>query len=249
MPRKISSPESTPPPTDNCILVGTSGFGYTEWRGTFYPQDLPTKKFLAYYAQHFQTTEINNTFYRIPTTALTQSWYSEVPEDFQFTLKLSQEITHRRKLKDVGAEMQRFLDGAAALKEKLAIVLVQLPPFFRKETGTLAEFLNNFSSRAKFAFEFRHPSWFSDDIYELLKAQRCALAVVEKEEGQGADAPRLATGPFVYMRLRKGEYSKAELEEWARWIRSQAVNVYCYLKHDEKAPLLARKMLEALKAT
>jgi uncharacterized protein YecE (DUF72 family) len=249
MPRVISAPESTRSPLSNRVLVGTSGFGYTEWRGSFYPQELPTKKFLAYYAQHFHTTEVNNTFYRIPTRALTQTWYSEVPEDFRFTLKLSQEITHRRKLKNVGAEMQRFLDGAAALNEKLAIVLVQLAPFFRKETETLAQFLNDFSASAEFAFEFRHASWFSDDIYELLKAHQCALAVVEKEEGEGADSPRLVTGPFVYMRLRKGDYSKAELGEWAKWIRSQRANVYCYLKHDEKAPLLAREMLEALRET
>jgi uncharacterized protein YecE (DUF72 family) len=228
------------------ILVGTSGFSYPEWRGSFYPQELPAKKFLSYYAQHFSTTEINNTFYRIPTTKLVQGWYPEVPADFRFTLKLNQEITHRKKLKDVDGEMRRFLDGAAALKEKLATILVQLPPFYRKDMATLDTFLGRFAAHGKFVFEFRHASWFSDEVYELLRTHQCALAVVEKEEGEGADAPRLVTGPFLYMRLRKGEYSKPELEAWARWIDAQSADVYCYLKHDEKAPLLAQQMLEAL---
>ena len=228
------------------ILVGTSGFSYAEWRGKFYPPDLSPKKFLSYYAQHFRTTEINNTFYRLPTPALVGNWRDEVPTEFQFTLKVSQIITHRKKLKAVDSEMHRFLEGAAALKEKLAILLVQLPPFLRKDLGTLEEFLNSFSSQARFSFEFRHSSWFCDDLYELLRKHRCALAVVEKEEGEGADAPREVTAPFVYMRLRKGEYSDAELGDWAEWIRRQTVDVFCYLKHDDEAPLLAKRLLRAL---
>lgn len=228
------------------ILVGTSGFSYTEWRGKFYPSDLPPKKFLAYYAQRFPTTEINSTFYRIPTAALVGNWYDEVPTQFQFTLKVSQIITHRKKLKTVDAEMQRFLQGAAALREKLATLLVQLPPFFRKDLETLENFVGKFSSEARLSFEFRHPSWFCDELYQLLRRHQCALAVVEKEDGEGAEAPREVTAPFVYMRLRKGEYSDSELEDWAKWIRQQTVDVFCYLKHDDEAPLLARRLLKAL---
>jgi uncharacterized protein YecE (DUF72 family) len=228
------------------ILVGTSGFSYPEWRGKFYPKELPPKKFLSYYAQHFSTTEINNTFYRIPTPQLVQGWYKEVPERFLFTLKLSQEITHRKKLKDVDDQMRRFLEGAAAMKEKLATLLVQLPPFFRKDTGTLGDFLVKFSQKARLALEFRHDSWFSDDVFELLRTHQSALAVVEKEEGEGAGAARQVTGPFIYMRLRKGEYSKPELLDWARWIRAQTADVFCYMKHDEEAPLLANRLLGAL---
>ncbi|MGH9425925.1 MAG: DUF72 domain-containing protein [Terriglobia bacterium] len=228
------------------ILVGTSGFSYTEWRGKFYPPELSPKKFLSYYAQHFSTTEINNTFYRIPTPALVGNWHDEVPAQFKFTLKVSQIITHRKKLKGVDSEMQRFLEGAAALKEKLATLLVQLPPFLRKDLDTLEDFLNKFSSRARLSFEFRHASWFCDDLYQLLRRHECALAVVEKEEGEGAEAPREVTAPFVYMRLRKGEYSDAELEDWAKWIRRQTVDVFCYLKHDDEAPLLAKRLLKAL---
>lgn len=228
------------------ILVGTSGFSYAEWRGKFYPPELSSKKFLSYYAQHFTTTEINNTFYRLPAPALVGAWHDEVPPEFQFTLKLSQIITHRKKLKSVDSEMQRFLDGAAALKQKLATLLIQLPPFLRKDLVTLEEFLNKFSSRARLSFEFRHPSWFCDDLYALLQRHQCALAVVEKEEGEGEGAHKEVTGPFVYMRLRKGEYSEAELENWAEWIRQQSVDVFCYLKHDDEAPLLAKRLLKAL---
>jgi len=228
------------------ILVGTSGFSYPEWRGKFYPPDLSPKKFLSYYAQHFSTTEINKTFYRIPTEALVGNWRDEVPADFRFTLKVSQAITHRKKLKSVDSEMKRFLESAAALKEKLATLLVQLPPFLRKDLATLEEFLDKFSAHARLSFEFRHASWFCDDLYRLLQNHQCALAVVEKEEGEGAERPREITAPFVYLRLRKGEYSDAELEDWAEWIRRQTVDVFCYLKHDDEAPLLAKRLLKAL---
>src|SRR5262245_6493072 len=182
------------------IRVGTSGFSYTEWRGKFYPADLSPKKFLSYYAQHFPTTEVNNTFYRIPTPTLVRNWRNEVPPEFQLTLKVSQIITHRKNLKEVEPEMQSFLEGAAALSEKLATLLVQLPPFFRKEIETLEDFLKRFSSQARLAFEFRHRSWFCDDVYQLLRQHQCALAVVEKEEGDVAEAPREVTAPFIYMR-------------------------------------------------
>ncbi|HWO02856.1 MAG TPA: DUF72 domain-containing protein [Blastocatellia bacterium] len=229
------------------ILVGTSGFAYKEWKGTFYPEDLPAKKYLSFYAEHFPTTEINNTFYRMPTTKLTEGWYVEVPDGFSFTLKLSQRITHFKRLKNVDEEMEFFLTSAAALKEKLGPILVQLPPNFKKDLGVLDEFLAKFASRGRLAFEFRHDSWFDDDVFELLRKHKAAFGVVEKEDdGKGADAPREVTGPFVYMRLRKGEYSGEEMIEWARWIRSQTVPVYCYLKHDDLAPTLAKNLLKSL---
>jgi uncharacterized protein YecE (DUF72 family) len=246
MARQPSEPEGPSSTIPRRILVGTSGFSYMEWRGEFYPPDLSPRKFLSYYAQHFATTEINNTFYRFPTPAVVGAWHAEVPAHFQFTLKVSQIITHRKKLKAVDSEMRRFLDGAAALKEKLATLLVQLPPFFRKDLATLEEFLDTFSSQARLSFEFRHPSWFCDDLYQLLRKHQCALAIVEKEEGEAGEAPREVTAPFIYMRLRKGEYSDAELMDWAKWIRQQTVDVFCYLKHDDEAPSLARRLLKAL---
>jgi uncharacterized protein YecE (DUF72 family) len=228
------------------ILVGTSGFAYKEWKGSFYPADLPAKKYLSYYAEHFPTTEINNTFYRMPTGKLCESWYPEVPDGFSFTLKLSQRITHFKRLKNVENEMNFFLESASALKEKLGPILVQLPPNFKKDAEVLEGFLTGFATKAKLAFEFRHDSWFADDVYDLLRKYRTTLGVVEKEECEGPDTPREVTGSFVYMRLRKGDYSKDEMLDWARWIKSQSVPVYCYLKHDDLAPVLANALLDAL---
>jgi uncharacterized protein YecE (DUF72 family) len=236
----------TKPKTVNQVLVGTSGFAYKEWKGSFYPEDLPAKKYLSYYAGRFHTTEINNTFYRMPTVKLCEGWYAEVPDDFSFTLKLSQRITHFKRLKNVDDEMNFFLESAAGLKEKLGPILVQLPPNYKKDADVLDAFLSAFATKAKLAFEFRHESWFTDDVYDLLRKHRTTLGVVEKEEDEGPDTPRVVTGSFVYMRLRKGDYSKDELLDWARWIRSQSVPVYCYLKHDERAPILANALLEAL---
>jgi len=227
------------------VFVGTSGFSYKEWRGIFYPEDLPAKKYLSFYAERFHTTEINNTFYRLPTTKLTEGWYAEVPADFSFTLKLSQKITHFKKLKNVDEEMGVFLRAADALQTKLGPILVQLPPTFKKDVPVLEEFTAKFSPGRKLAFEFRHESWLDEEVFELLRRHACAFGVVETEDPHKA-TPREVTGPFVYMRLRKGEYSEGELAEWAEWIRSQSVDVYCYLKHDERAPVLAEELLAEL---
>lgn len=230
------------------ILVGTSGFAYKEWKGSFYPKELPAKKYLSFYAEHFSTTEINNTFYRMPTLKLVEGWYAEVPDEFSFTLKLSQRITHFKRLKNVDEEMDFFLSSAAGLKEKLGPILVQLPPNFKKDIAVLEEFLGRFASRARLAFEFRNDSWFDNGLFELLRKHNAAFGVVEKEEDdKGMNAPREVTGSFVYMRLRKGEYTAEEMIEWARWMRSQTVPVYCYLKHDVRAPILANALLAALK--
>lgn len=230
----------------NQILVGTSGFAYKEWKGSFYPTDLPAKKYLSYYAEHFRTTEINNTFYRMPTAKLCEGWFAEVPDSFSFTLKLSQRITHFKRLKNIDDEMNFFLESAAGLKEKLGPILVQLPPNYKKDTDVLDAFLTAFATRGKLAFEFRHESWFADDVYDLLRKHNTTLGVVEKEEGEGPETAREVTGSFVYVRLRKGAYSKDEMLDWARWIQSQSVPVYCYLKHDERAPILANELVAAL---
>src|SRR3989441_1559825 len=192
------------------VFVGTSGFAYKEWKGSFYPEDLPAKKYLSFYAQHFSTTEINNTFYRMPTAKLCEGWYAEVPDGFSFTLKVSQRITHFKRLRNVDDDMNFFLESAAGLKEKLGPILVQLPPNFKKDTDVLEAFLTTFASRGKLAFEFRNESWFSDDVYDLLRKHKTTLGVVEKEEGEGPENPREVTGSFVYMRLRKGDYSNDE---------------------------------------
>jgi len=238
------TPEKSP--STSQVLVGTSGFAYKEWKGSFYPEKLPARKYLSYYAEHFCTTEINNTFYRMPTPKLCEGWYAEAPEGFSFTLKLSQRITHFKRLKNVDDDMSFFLDSAANLKEKLGPILVQLPPNFKKNLDVLEAFLEKFAKQGRLAFEFRHASWFDDELFELLRKYHTAFGVVEKEEGESGVTPREVTGPFVYMRLRKGDYSEEEMLEWARWIQEQTVPVYCYLKHDERAPALASELLRAL---
>ncbi len=226
------------------VLVGTSGFSYPEWKGSFYPPELPSKKYLSFYAQHFRTTEINNTFYRLPTVKLTEGWAAEVPGNFSFTLKLSQKITHQKRLKNADAEMQAFLTAADGLKQRMGPVLVQLPPYFKQDLEVLSAFLTRYSSLARLAVEFRHASWFTGETYGLLRDSGSALAVVESD----GDLPavREVTGNFIYMRLRKGDYSTAELRDWAKWINAQKIPVYCYLKHDQKAPLLAQKLKDCL---
>ena len=225
------------------IWIGTSGFSYPEWKGSFYPEDLPTKKYLSFYATHLPTTEINNSFYRTPNEKTITGWYNEVPSDFSFTLKLNQKITHKKRLNGAAEEMDYFLKIASGLKEKLGTILVQLPPYFRKNLAVLESFVSTYGSQARLAFEFRHESWFDPEVYSLLRKYKCAWGVVESEE---QDAIREVTGDFIYMRLRKGDYSKKELRAWGDWIKNQEVEVYCYLKHDEKAPVLAKQLMETI---
>jgi len=229
--------------TSHRIFVGTSGFSYKEWKGIFYPEDLPAKEYLSFYAKHFHTTEINNTFYKTPSVRVTEQWCNGVPKDFSFTLKLNQKITHIKRLKNADKEMTWFLEGAAGLRDKLGTILVQLPPYAKADNEALENFLGRYATRARLAFEFRHDSWFQDDVYQLLRKFKGALAMVEAEE---RDAVKEVTSDFIYMRLRKGDYSKKELNHWAKWIQEQQADVYCYLKHDEKAPILAKQLIEML---
>jgi uncharacterized protein YecE (DUF72 family) len=222
------------------VWIGTSGFSYPEWKGSFYPEDLPSKKYLSFYANQFPTTEINNSFYRTPNTKTVESWYNEVPPGFSFTLKLNQKITHMKKLQNVNEEMDFFLDVASHLSEKLGTILVQLPPYFRKNANVLEAFTSAYAKKARLAFEFRHVSWMDTEVYSILRNHNCAWGVVEAEE---QEAIREITADFVYMRLRKGDYTKEELQTWANWIKTQSVEVYCYLKHDEKAPVLAKQLM------
>jgi len=228
------------------VLAGASGYSFKEWKGTFYPEKIEAEAMLPFYSERLPTVEINNTFYRMPTAKLCEGWYAEVPDSFSFTLKLSQRITHFKRLKNVDDEMSFFLESAAALKEKLGPILVQLPPNYKKDIDVLDAFLGAFATKGKLAFEFRHESWFTDEVYDLLRKHKTTLGVVEKEEDEGPETPREVTGSFVYMRLRKGDYSQDEMLDWAAWIRGQSVPVYCYLKHDDRAPILANALVAAL---
>ena len=228
------------------VLVGTSGYSYKEWKGPFYPRDLPAARFLQYYAARFATVEINNTFYRMPTPELVAGWASEVPETFTFALKAPQRITHTAKLNDVGETAARFVRTAGALGTRLGPLLFQLPPFFRKDVARLRAFLEQSSAPGvRMAFEFRHASWFDDEVWAALRAHGAALCIAE---GEALQAPLVATADWGYVRLRRDAYSDALLDEWAANVRAQPwAEAYVYLKHDEgDAPSVATRLIERL---
>src|SRR5262245_50987066 len=196
------------------VLVGTSGYNYPEWKGSFYPSDLPTAKMLAYYATRFQTVEINYTFYRMPTPKLVAGWAAQVPENFRFTLKAPRRITHDKRLRptDVSEALQGFMTAAAELGPRRGALLFQLPPTFKKDVGVLNEFLSLLPPKTTAAFEFRHDSWLADDVYEALRARHVALCVADSEK---RETPVLTTADYAYFRLRDEGYGDADIERWS----------------------------------
>ncbi len=216
------------------IRAGTSGFSYPEWKGSFYPEKLPQAKFLEYYAEKFATVEINNTFYRFPRSDLLEGWRDRTPDGFTFAVKANQGITHKGRLQDVEDLTRDFVERCKLLEDKLGPILFQLPPYFKRDDERLANFLDSLDPRLLYAFEFRHVSWFEDDVFQLLSDGGVALCV---SEGDKLDTPRIATGNFVYARLRKEVYTDEEVADWHAWMAEQAklgLDVFAYLKHDEE---------------
>lgn len=260
------------------IFVGTSGYSYKEWKGSFYPEKLPAKAMLGYYAEHFRAVEINNTFYRMPRAEVLSAWAAEVPERFTFVLKAPQRITHVKRLKDAGDDVGYFLDIAKALGEHLGPVLFQLPPFARKDPERLAGFVRGLPAGRRYAFEFRHPSWFTEDVYAILRDAGCALCLAdvaeEKDEteerdeteqgGAAAGASRGDPGPgpssaipelivtadFGYLRLRRCDYDAAALAAWRAKVEKQPWQAaYVFFKHeDEGTGPKLAKVFEAARA-
>ena len=230
--------------------IGTSGFQYPEWKGTFYPEKLPAAKMLGFYCQHFSTTEINYTFRRIPSAATIQRWVEGTPAPFAFSLKASQRITHFAKLRDCGDTLRFFFSIVSALGEKLGPVLFQLPPTCKKDVPLLSDFLREFPQGMRAAFEFRHPSWFADDTYDALRSAGVALCVADSEKLQ---TPMVATASYGYLRLRREDYQPNDIDGWAEIVRQNAASwsdAFIYLKHEESGmgPKLAQQMSERLGA-
>lgn len=228
------------------IRAGTSGWSYKEWKGHFYPEKLAAKDMLRYYGERFPTVEVNNTFYRMPNTATLESWAAEVPEDFEFVLKTSKRITHDRRLNDVGDFVGYLLRTAAALGPKLGPFLVQLPPNMKKDVPRLRDFLALFPARA--AFEFRHPSWFDDEVYAALREHGAAWCVADT--GEEGDPPFVSTADWGYFRLRRAEYGEGDLKSWADRICGQKWGeAYVFFKHEEAGtgPKLAARFLDVCK--
>ena len=228
--------------------IGTSGFQYAEWKGNFYPEDLPAAKMLPYYAERLSTTEINYTFHRIPALKTIDNWKSLTPSNFQFALKAPQKITHWSKLRDCADTVRYFHDVVSALGEKLGPVLFQLPPNFQKDTLVLGDFLNGLPDGMRTTFEFRHESWFDDEVFETLRARNVALCIADTEK---LETPKVATAGFGYLRLRREDYAKGDIERWTAFVRGQAgrwAHSFVYFKHEEAGigPKLAAQMLDLL---
>lgn len=230
------------------IWVGTSGYNYPEWRGSFYPEKLATAKMLPFYAERLKTVEINYTFYRSPNPSILAGWSRQTPPRFKLTLKAPRRITHDARLRDCAPSLQYFLDTAATLGEKLGMLLFQLPPFFRKDLAVLDAFLETFPAGVRAAFEFRHASWLSDEVFERLKARNLTLCVADSEK---MTTPVEVTADYGYFRLRDEGYTPGDIEQWARTIQEKTArcrDVFVYFKHEEagKGPQFARLLLDAL---
>jgi uncharacterized protein YecE (DUF72 family) len=228
------------------VLAGTSGFSYDGWVGTFYPEDLPANGRLRYYGTKLPAVEINNTFYRMPKPELLAGWAAQVPETFRFALKASQRITHIKRLKDVSEEV-RYLTGAARhLGGRLGPILYGLPPNLKKDLPRLEAFLALLPSDLKAAFEFRNPTWLDEEVFALLRSAGAALCVADDEKGT---TPFVATAPWGYLRLRREDYTEADLDAWAaRLAEPSWAEAYVFFKHEDAgiAPELARKFTERL---
>lgn len=225
-------------------LVGTSGFSYPEWRGSFYPEGLPDAEMLASYAGRLPTVEINNTFYRMPAPPLLEGWSAKVAAvpRFEFALKAPRSITHIARLRDAADATAHFLRVAATLGPRLGPTLFQLPPFLKKDAGVLREFLQLLPPEIAPAFEFRHPSWFDEEITTLLADRKAALVAGDPDEGEAL--PLIATATFGYLRLRAASYDLAGLTAWHQRIAAQPwQRAYVYLKHEVLGPAYAQALV------
>jgi uncharacterized protein YecE (DUF72 family) len=236
-----------PIPGAGQLRVGTSGYSYKEWKGSFYPEKLADREMLGFYAKQFSTVEINHTFYRMPTENLLLQWAKIVPEGFRFALKANQQITHIKRLRNCQDTLKRFLEVASVLNEgdHLGPILVQLPPTFKFDQALLEEFLGLRPPAFAFAFEVRHASWYTEETYAVLRQHKTALCLSETEK---QSPPDVLTAGFTYARLRLENYTPKQLTAWRKrfdaWL-AQGVDVYAYCKHEDagKAPAYARQLL------
>jgi uncharacterized protein YecE (DUF72 family) len=228
------------------LRVGTSGYSYKEWRGSFYPEDLKPPEMLGYYAERLGAVEINNTFYRMPKAEVLSGWAEQVPADFRFALKASRRITHFKRLKDSSVEdVAYLLETAKSLGAALGPVLFQLPPNFKRDEERLEDFLAALPSGQRAAFEFRNASWFEEGVFERLRSH--GVELVLSDTGSEDDAPLVATGKNGYLRLRRPDYEDADLAGWVERIREQPwEEVLVFFKHEDEGagPRLAARFRE-----
>jgi len=233
------------------IWIGTSGYNYPEWKGSFYPSDLPAAKMLPYYAARFPTVEINYTFYRMPNEKLVGGWAAQTPDTYRLTLKAPRRITHDSRLKNCADLVDGFCRVAGTLGPKLGALLFQLPPNLKKDLALFDAFLNDLPPKAPAAFEFRHASWLDDDVFGRLKARNLALCVADSER---MSTPVTLTADYAYFRLRDEGYTPDEIGRWAEIIKRETTacrEVFVYFKHEEagKGPEFGRLLGEYLGLT
>jgi uncharacterized protein YecE (DUF72 family) len=221
------------------VHIGTSGWHYQHWRGAFYPRDLRADQMLRFYADRFDTVEINNSFYRLPATTALEAWRRETPPDFCFAVKASRYITHNRKLKDPEQTFDKFFSQVRILKERLGPILFQLPPSWQVNLERLEEFLSALPGRNRYAFEFRNPTWNIPPVYEALRRHNAAFCIYELA---GFQSPEEVTADFAYVRLHgpgnayQGDYSRNRLRNWAKKIedwRQELRRIYVYFDNDQ----------------
>jgi uncharacterized protein YecE (DUF72 family) len=234
------------------IRVGTSGYSYKEWKGTFYPEDLPAAKMLPYYAERFDSVEVNNTFYRMPEAKTVAKWETQVPDWFTFVLKAPQRITHFKQLAGAEDDVRHLFDVAESLGPKLGPVLFQLPPYARKDVEKLRAFLAALPPARRVAFEFRHHSWFDEEVYTALRARDAALCLADTDEVADPASLVVPTASWGYLRLRRSEYAPGELAAWASRVEAQSwSDAYVFFKHEDegKGPRFAVEFRERLGAS
>jgi uncharacterized protein YecE (DUF72 family) len=229
------------------VLVGTSGYNYPEWRGTFYPEKFSTNKMLPFYAERFPTVEINYTFYRLPNDKLLAGWSAATPESFCFTLKAPRRITHDAKLQRTESLVQAFCQTARTLGPKLGVLLLHLPPTFKKDASILREFVSLLPEGTRAALEFRQPTWFDAEVFTTLGDRNIALCIADSEK---LTTPLEITADYAYFRLRDEGYQPADIERWARTIAGlpAVTDAFVYFKHEEQGlgPEFARRLTECL---
>jgi uncharacterized protein YecE (DUF72 family) len=225
--------------------IGTSGYSFDEWKGYFYPEKLPAKDMLHFYAERLDTVEINNTFYRMPTEPLLQGWLDQVPEAFRFAIKSPQRITHMRRLNDCADSVTRLVEVITLLGPRLGPLLYQLPPNFKRDLPRLQRFLAEMPRPAKVAFEFRNKSWFDDEVFATLREHKVALVV--SDTGEEPVAPLVPTTDWGYLRLRREDFDDDALRAWAERIAAQPWSeAFVFLKHEEEGlgPKYAARLKE-----
>jgi uncharacterized protein YecE (DUF72 family) len=224
------------------VLCGTSGFSYPAWRGSFYPDGLPAAAMLAFYASRLPAVELNNSFYRMPKPSLLARWAAETPASFRFALKSPAQITHMRRLKNVGTAVGRLARGVRSLGARCGPILFGLPPNMRKDAGVLDAFLAALPAGLQAAVEFRHASWLADDVFAVLQRHDAALCVADTEE---LSTPFVATAGWGYVRLRRPQYDRAALRRWAKRLAAQRYHsAYVFFRHEDEGagPALAQAL-------